>query len=159
MEHSRILPAELANCAKHAVDTRNTLEELCRGLDRITAAAGEQRSADLPSEMQVRDILKARRARDKFFNRTLFADPAWDILLELYAAELGQRPLTVGSACIGAAVPASTALRWITALEREGLVTRQNDRFDARRLYVSLTPDGVAAMEAFFRALPSASII
>jgi DNA-binding MarR family transcriptional regulator len=159
MGNSRILPEELANCAKQAVDTRNTLEELCRGLDRITAAAGEQRASDLPTEMQVRDILKARRTRDKFFNSALFADPAWDILLELYAAELGQRPLTVGSACIGAAVPASTALRWITALERNGLVTRQNDRFDARRLFLSLTPEGVAAMEAYFKALPGARII
>lgn len=158
MEHSRILPTELANCARHAVDTRKTLEELCRGLDRITAAAGEEGS-ELPTETQVRDILKARRARAKFFEETLFADPAWDILLELYAAELGQRPLSVGSVCIGAAVPASTALRWITALERKGLVARHHDRFDARRQLVSLTRAGVEAMEGLFRYLPSTRII
>lgn len=157
MEHSRILPSELASCAQHAVDTRKTIEELCRGLDRITAAAGE--GSELPTEMEVRDILKARRARAKFFDETLFADPAWDILLELYAADLGQRPLSVGSVCVGSAVPASTALRWLTALERKGLVARHNDRFDARRQLVSLTRAGVEAMEALFRFLPATRII
>src|SRR5437762_3206264 len=54
----------------------------------------------LPIIAQVRAILRARRSRDRFFDASLFADPAWDMLLELYLAELlGERRLSVGSLC------------------------------------------------------------
>lgn len=40
----------------------------------------------------VRAIIRARRIRDRYFHAELFADPAWDMLLDLMAARLdGQR--------------------------------------------------------------------
>jgi DNA-binding MarR family transcriptional regulator len=103
----------------------------------------------------VRSVLAWRRERDRYFEAGLFADPAWDILLELYAAELGQRRMAVSSLCIGAAVPATTALRWIRLLEKKGLVVRSADPFDGRRVFVALAEDAVKAMDRFFAKVPA----
>ncbi len=100
-----------------------------------------------------REHYRNRRRRDKIFaTETLFGEPAWDILLDLFVAAKEGRRVSVMSACIGAAVPSTTALRWISALEREGLLTREDDPDDARRTYVLLTPAGYTAMVDYFDA-------
>lgn len=101
-------------------------------------------------ESDILAILKARRNRSQFFFEKLFADPAWDILLELYAAHLGDRQMGIHSLCIGAAVPQTTALRWIRELEKNGLLSRNDDPADRRRVYASLTEKGLSAMAAYF---------
>ena len=106
------------------------------------------------TEAGVRKILAARRQRAEHFPDDLFADPAWDILLELYAAELGQRRMPVTSLCIGAAVPATTALRWIGTLETRNLLVRRPDPMDARRFFVSLTDRARCSIEDYFRRFP-----
>lgn len=111
----------------------------------------------LPEQQRsVRDLLKSRRARDRFFDPELFADPAWDILLELYAAELGQQRTSVSALCAAAAVPATTALRWIKTLEKNGLLVRTDDPMDGRRTFISLTSDAFDRMERYFKAIPVA---
>ena len=112
------------------------------------------RAASQLSEKHVLDVIQARRAREKHFNSDLFADPAWDLLLELYAAELGQRRVCVSTLCAAAAVPQTTALRWIKALEAKGLIHRQEDRLDQRRHYMSLSGGASAAMTSYFN-MPS----
>lgn len=97
----------------------------------------------------VRKILKARRQRGNFFGEDLFGEPAWDILLELFAAELAQHKVSVSSACIGSAAPMTTALRWLKKLEDNGLVSRQADAHDARRQWVQLSPHAFAAMRQY----------
>jgi DNA-binding MarR family transcriptional regulator len=72
------------------------------------------------------------------------------MLLELYAAELAQRRVATSELCIGAAVPASTALRWIEKLHQKGLAARRNDPLDARRVWVELSAEGVSLMERYF---------
>ena len=54
------------------------------------------------------------------------------------------------SACIGSAVPSTTALRWIAILEKQGLLVREADASDARRVYVKLSASGYAAMLEYF---------
>ena len=113
----------------------------------------------IPTEQDVGELLKLRRNRDRFFPAEIFADPAWDILLELYAAELGQRRMTVSCVCTAACVPATTALRWINTLEENQLVQRRDDRFDGRRVFLSLTDDGLAAMNDYFDTVPAGSMM
>lgn len=92
-----------------------------------------------------------RRRRPKIFaNEDLFGEPAWDILLDLFIAAKERRRVSVTSACIGSAVPSTTALRWITLLEKQGLLLREADTSDARRIYVKLTAKGYAAMVEYF---------
>src|SRR3546814_11460790 len=64
------------------------------------------------------NLIRCRRLRDRYFDGDLFADPAWDMLLDLYlAAERNTRPVSISSLCIASAVPAPTALRWIKTFE------------------------------------------
>jgi DNA-binding MarR family transcriptional regulator len=76
------------------------------------------------------------------------------MLLDLYAATLDRRSITVSSLCIAAAVPATTALRWIKSLTSQGLFARVPDRHDARRIYVTLTPKSLAALNRYFARAP-----
>jgi hypothetical protein len=95
-----------------------------------------------------------RRKRAAIFgNPDLFGEPAWDILLDLFIAHAEGKPVSVSSACIGSAAPATTGLRWLGVLADEGLVVRENDPGDQRRVNVRLTSAGVAAMERFFEAM------
>jgi hypothetical protein len=105
------------------------------------------------SATSIRDIIKMRRLRDNFFDPSLFADPAWDILLDLMAAKLEQRPVSVSSLCIAAAVPATTALRWISSMTENGLLVREHDADDARRVFITLSPETEIAMTQYLIAL------
>ncbi|MYL96739.1 MarR family transcriptional regulator [Novosphingobium sp. FGD1] len=100
-----------------------------------------------------------RRRRNKIFrSEDLFGEPAWDILLDLFIAAKERRRVSVTSACIGSAVPSTTALRWIAILEKQGLLVREADPGDARRVYVKLSARGYAAMLEYF-ASASRSIV
>jgi DNA-binding MarR family transcriptional regulator len=103
--------------------------------------------------LAIRQGLLARQQRGRFFNPRLFADPAWDMLLELYAASLTERRLTVSRLAERSGVPLTTALRWIVTLEQEELIDREADRFDRRRIFLSLTDKGRSAMSAYFEEL------
>ena len=89
------------------------------------------------------------------FSASLFSDPAWDMLLELYVASLAQRRLQISRLMERTGVPGTTTLRWIAALEREGLVQRESDRLDARLVLLSLTEEGRKAMDVYFDMLPA----
>lgn len=101
---------------------------------------------------EIRDILRLRRLRDQFFPGEMFADPAWDMLLDLMAARLAGQRVSVSSLCIAAAVPATTALRWIRALTDNGLFLRQADPADGRRVFIALSEKAADAMTNFFSA-------
>jgi DNA-binding MarR family transcriptional regulator len=106
------------------------------------------------TEQFIRKLIKLRRNRDRFFKSDLFADPAWDMLLELYASHLGQQRISVTSLCISAAVPATTALRWVANLEENRLIVRRPDPTDGRRFFVELSFAGLEAMANYFRTVP-----
>lgn len=101
----------------------------------------------------VRGIIKARRARARFFPADLFSDPAWDMLLDLAAARLEGRCVSVSSLCIAAAVPTTTALRWIRNLCDVGVFERRTDPGDARRAFIVLSDATAEAMLAYLETL------
>lgn len=85
-----------------------------------------------------RRYAKLRRRRDHYFPVDVFADPAWDIIIDLFAAGVEGKAVSITSACIAANVPATTALRWLTQLERAGMIERFSDAKDRRRAFVRL---------------------
>lgn len=97
----------------------------------------------------IREIIKLRRRRDSYFDASLFADPAWDILLDLMAARLEGVRVSVSSLCIAAAVPATTALRWISTMTENGLLMREHDPDDARRVFITLSADTAANLHQY----------
>ncbi|WP_181443433.1 MarR family winged helix-turn-helix transcriptional regulator [Porphyrobacter sp. YT40] len=116
----------------------------------------EPRSAQRPSHSHLALARKAyalRRKRGAIFgNPDLFGEPAWDILLDLFIARAEGKSVSVSSACIGSAAPATTGLRWLGVLADEGLILREPDPEDNRRVMVRLTTAGCTAMERFFDA-------
>lgn len=110
------------------------------------------------TEALIRRVQKARKIRANFFGEDLFADPAWDMLLELYANDLAQQRVSVSSTSDAAGVPLSTALRWMSALEKRSLVERKNDPFDGRRVWISLTAHGASLMHRYFTATTITSL-
>lgn len=101
-----------------------------------------------------RQIYANRRRRNlAFANTDIFGEPAWDILLDLYVAQAEGRLMSVSSACIGSAAPPTTGLRWLGVLQQEGLVLREHDPQDQRRILVRLSPDGTNRMEDYLRKI------
>jgi|SRR6478609_5211044 len=138
------------------------LEEVLEGLK---AALSKRSASNTPlklpefsiSEASVRQLIRNRRARDSVFGLDLFSDPAWDILLEAFAAHLGQQKISISGLCFGSGAPQTTALRWIRLLEKRGLLVRYGDPLDARRSWIDLSDTAVAAMGAYFSSLSCAS--
>ncbi len=102
---------------------------------------------------EIRMAIRSRRLRGQFFQGELFADPAWDMLLDLYAAELERRQVSVSSLCIAAAVPPTTALRWIGTLHDAGLFERKADPTDRRRAYIALSVKAIEGMRSYLAAV------
>lgn len=113
----------------------------------VAAVASPASAAD------IRKVIRGRRLRDQFFADGLFEDPAWDMLLDLYAAELEGAQVSVSSLCIAAAVAPTTALRWIARMTEADLFVRQPDPFDRRRAFLALSESARQKMDRYFAAL------
>ncbi|MEQ7874553.1 MarR family winged helix-turn-helix transcriptional regulator [Sphingomonas sp. ASV193] len=107
----------------------------------------------------VRAVIRARRLRSRFFDEELFADPAWDMLLDLLQAEIAQHRVPVSSLCIAAAVPPTTALRWLKTMTDAGLFVRRPDPHDGRRVFIELAPPASEAMRRYFGEVGAAAAI
>ncbi|WP_341208841.1 winged helix DNA-binding protein [uncultured Sphingomonas sp.] len=128
-----------------------------RAEDRRRRFAPAPATADITAGT-VRDVLRARRLRDRFFGEGLFEDPAWDMLLDLFAAQLESARVSVSSLCIAAAVAPTTALRWIGKLTAARLLDRAPDPEDRRRAFVALTDEARDAMHRYVAALAEARL-
>ncbi|MEE1877292.1 MarR family winged helix-turn-helix transcriptional regulator [Altererythrobacter litoralis] len=104
----------------------------------------------LPDARLVREIIRHRHARAKFFDAALFGDPAWDMLLDLTAAYAEKLRVSVTSLCIASGVPPTTALRWVRQMTEAGLFERVEDVADKRRAFISLSDTARDAMACYF---------
>jgi DNA-binding transcriptional ArsR family regulator len=111
----------------------------------------------LPDPRLLRRIIRHRQLRARFFEGDLFADPAWDMLLDLTAARAEHKRVSVTSLCIASGVPPTTALRWISQLTEAGLVQRIEDDTDRRRAFIALTDRSADGMARYFSELGSAA--
>ena len=104
-----------------------TLARLSTGPSTVPAPVEATPAANLPpiSAETVRSVIRARRLRARYFPEELFADPAWDMLLDLLQAEISHLRVPVSSLCIAAAVPATTALRWLKTMVQQGVFIRR----------------------------------
>jgi hypothetical protein len=136
--------------ARRLIAMANELLLIAEEIELGDALPGQQQGtdfADFPRLHSVaHHIYRQRRRRSEIFPSELFGEPAWDILLDLFVAAKRGEKVSVTSACIGATVPSTTALRWITLLEDERLLVREKDESDARRVFVRLTAGGYRKM-------------
>jgi len=102
------------------------------------------------AEMARVSYAKRRKRTTLFGDPELFGEPAWDILLDLYIAQVEDKSVSVSSACIGSASPPTTGLRWLGVLADQGLLEREHDPQDQRRVLVRLTEKALDAMDDYF---------
>ena len=145
-------------------DDRRRLAELSRETARIARALASLSEGGEPARddgvvdpatvlAATRGLIRTRRVREQFFDRALFADPAWDMLLDLFAARIERRQVAVSSLCIAAAVPPTTALRWIATMTARGLIERRPDPGDGRRMFLVLGERAADAMAGYVAAM------
>lgn len=146
-----------ANANSGAKEIKQIAHELLKLSERLTEnlqAAGAMVPTEHPINLLSRaeGIYRARRQRERFFHDSLFGEPAWDIMLDLFIQGERGQSVSVSSACIGSGVPTTTALRWIQALMSKELLRRTPDENDARRINVTLSEKGRSLMAQFIRS-------
>jgi DNA-binding MarR family transcriptional regulator len=94
-------------------------------------------------------MLRRRQVRSLYFPRSMFSEPAWDILLALYVAECAGLPTTVSNLAVRVQVPTTSSLRWLGYLEAQGLIGRTAHPTDRRASLVQLTDKGRADLETY----------
>ena len=131
----------------------------------LSLLAGEQSSALVPSDPNTAEVPKivdretlverakqiylARRRRHRIFGKSMFGEPAWDMLLVLYIAEqLGPR-YTIGRLTQVTDLATTTALRWLDYLEGQRLIARDSHPTDRRAVRVEITDKGLQEMDSY----------
>jgi DNA-binding MarR family transcriptional regulator len=122
-------------------------------------SADEGLLTQLPDPRLIRRIIRQRQLRARFFDAALFADPAWDMLLDLAAARAENKQVSVTSLCIASGVPPTTALRWIGQLTAAGVLERVEDQTDRRRAFLALSDKAAEAMACYFAAIGTGRLL
>lgn len=115
------------------------------------AGAGTDREI-LISRAQI--IVNNRRQRERYFDRQLFGEPAWDILLLLYVSEISSARLTTTRLADLIDTPQTTVGRWLNHLEDAKLIERQPHPTDRRTVFINLLKKGRAALDSYLSSIP-----
>ena len=96
-----------------------------------------------------RKIRSARDLRQESFDRNIFGEPAWEMLLTLYIIDGDQRRLSTRRIAKLASLSLTTTLRWLDYLEEQQLISRRRNPFDQRVVDTELSDKGRTAMDAY----------
>jgi hypothetical protein len=98
-----------------------------------------------------------RQLRKRFLNPKMLGEPAFDMLLTLYA-EPSCGTTSVGSICSLIDTPISVVLRWLNFLVNEGLVLKMETAGadDPDAIAATLTDKGRIVLDEYFKALDEA---
>jgi hypothetical protein len=89
---------------------------------------------------QCRRLIQERRIILQALRPELCLAPAWDILLDLYLAELEERPIYLWQSCVASNIPISSAHRKISHMIESGIVERTGLGSDRRCVDIALSP-------------------
>lgn len=112
---------------------------------------GPSPSQDRELALLAREMINERRARDRMLGSSLFGEPAWEILLDLFVSQVEGQKVSVSNACDASEAPSTTGLRYLASLTRAGLVDRYDGPNDRRLIYVSLSDEGLHLMRWYLR--------
>jgi hypothetical protein len=107
--------------------------------------------AGMPLAAVARRLYADRRDRDDAFGKAveLFQEPAWDMLLELFIWHADGLGVPAHQLSATGHTAATSAMRWIAALEAAGLVHGWTDPARPDRQLVGLTPAGATLMTRY----------
>lgn len=97
-----------------------------------------------------KDSLISRRSRNSFFDKSIFGEPGWDMLLSLYISEETKGRNSVARLTDVAGAPPTIASRWIDHLGRLGLTRQVPHLTHPDTVYIELTDDGRHALDSYF---------
>ncbi len=153
---------DLDSVQRPLVNSTNEIIRICTELQKcVTQTAFDAHVYDPESNVPAEDdnhgtalekaqaLIRSRKNRRKYFPFAEFAEPVWDICLDLFVSQLTGRRISISSACIVADVPATTALRCLSNMQEAGLITRAADKRDKRIFYVELSKEAAAAMREY----------
>jgi len=121
---------------------------LLHGAGRGVSCRRVEDASFVPLRVAARQLAEARRNRSQSLSGALLGEPAWDLLLELAGQEV---PQSIKAVSLGAQVPLTTALRWLSLMDQEGLVEQFSDPRDGRRTLVALSAAGTSAVAEALR--------
>jgi DNA-binding transcriptional ArsR family regulator len=135
---------------------RSRLKALQAQIKQFKAAISEVQPQTVESDVPpvdpqlVRDHIATLARREEILGSNLFGDPAWELLLQGFAAALSYERLTTSIFITRVKLPPSTTSRWLKKLEADGLLQRETDPFDARLSLISLTPQAFEGLVRYF---------
>jgi len=94
-----------------------------------------------------RQLWWERRLRTRFFPAEAFGEPAWDLILHLFASKAEGEAVHLNNVHLGADVPPRAALARVRALEALGLIGDDPDARIRRPRRIALTPLARARLE------------
>ena len=97
---------------------------------------------------RARVILANRRRRSAIFGAQMFSEPAWEILLTLYADQQAQRH-TQSGVIDASGTSKTTALRWIDYLLERDFIRREDHPTDKRLKFLALSENGLNLLEMY----------
>ena len=152
----RIEGSAASDLSRSLILSERDLEDAKRLLRLLSPKPTANCDGDKPDRARIvreaRTIVQARRNRAKYFGRAMFGEPAWDMLLILYAFEDGER-FTISRLAESSDAARATALRWIEYLLKERLIARMPHPTDKRAFFVELADKGRQSVEAYISTL------
>lgn len=163
-EPGSIEPAGILNHVEGATatlpQTSTTVKRLfADGVQSGIAAPGRAVSPAAPRAVpsdrseRIRAMLRERKVRARVFDSSTLVDPSWDMLLDLMLAHIEGRQTYLFSLCAASGLPVTNTKRRIEQLIADGLVRREDDQTDRRRVLVRLTESGLERLSAYIEQL------
>lgn len=144
------MPPERAMPSQQAVDLVVALQRCLTRFHALQEEPPVLDGQDGDGFTMLARYVEARRARSMLFGQGLFADPAWDLLLTLFQAELEDRTMTLEQLTETLRLSMNVMLNHVGILERRGLLTEHDlSPRGQRRRVMRLTPLAVDAMTSW----------
>lgn len=99
--------------------------------------------------------LAAIATRKKILGPDLSGEASWEILIALYVAWFRNERMSTTDVGYAAGMPITTALRWMSVLASKGMICREDDVHDARRIWIKLSKTGRTLVETCIEAQQS----
>jgi hypothetical protein len=145
--------ADLRAIAREILERTADFESSPDGSNQIYDSKNNNNISDIPQLYALaKEELRNRQDREIHFDVSLFGEPAWDILLDLFAHKVEGKLVSVSSVSIASGVPNTTALRWIGLLEQRSLVRRVASPTDKRVSWLDLSDDAFKCVSATLRS-------
>ena len=164
VDRTEVVTNEVHDKNSVALDLKRILAGLEELKDRISTLEGTETTGLARNSLTYVDDVKfynwlKSTYRDRISRRNFFSyeyivgEPCWDIILDLCISEIEGRKISVTSACLASGVPITTALRWISLLERDRLIQKESDSKDRRRTFLRISKSGFESMFRYFKSI------